>query len=147
MVVAELHRGIDIARTRYTLLEHTHRFQPERDSQPARCKSRNVFNDDRFFAHLAANVDNCLYGTVACLLPDDDLYQPHDVDRIEEVHANNGFRASRKCGYFRNRQRRSIACKDKWVVRNALELPKYVLFQLQLLRRGLEDQIRGGTIL
>src|SRR5215470_16095855 len=128
MVVAEFHRGIDVPRARYALLEHAHRFKPERNSQPARRKTRNVLNNDRLLAHLAADVRNCLYGFVACLLADDNLHQSHEMDRIEEVHANNGLRASRRRGYLRNRQRRSIARKNKWVVRSGFELPKYVLF-------------------
>src|ERR1043165_2972018 len=69
MVVAELHRRVDILHTRYALFKHPHRFESERHAQTTRSKTRNVFDDDRFFAHLTTHVRDCLYSFSAGLLP------------------------------------------------------------------------------
>src|SRR5215213_7929191 len=125
MVVAEFHRGINVARARHTLLDHPHRFKSEGDPQPARSKTRSIFYDNRLFPHFPADVRDCLRSLSARLFTNHNLDQSHDMDGIEKVHADNGFRASRNGSYVGYRQRRSIACKNEWVVRNVFELPQY----------------------
>ena len=113
MVVTEFHRRINVARAGDALLDHAHRFQSERNAQTARRESRHVLNDDRLLAHFAAYVGNCLYGLVTRFTAYNNLHEPHDVHRIEEVHAHDRFWTfGRRCD-FGDRQRRSIARKNE----------------------------------
>src|SRR6476659_6744254 len=82
MVVAKLHSRVDILHTGHSLFKHPHRFKTKRNAQSTRSKTRNVFHDDRFLAHLTANIRDCLYSFSACLLTDNDFKKTHDVQRI-----------------------------------------------------------------
>src|SRR5262249_448438 len=98
MVVAEFHRSVDVLRTGYALLKHSHRFETEYDSQTTRTKPPNVFHGDRLFPKPPSNGRGDVDSRGAGLLANNDFKQSHDMHGIEKVHTNNGFGTFRRTG-------------------------------------------------
>src|ERR1044072_2877849 len=95
MIVTEFHRRIYIFRARHSLLDHAHRFEPERDPEARRREARHVADDDGLLLHPRRDRAHRLDGFAGSLSPDDYLYEPHDVYGVEEVHADDARRRAR----------------------------------------------------
>jgi hypothetical protein len=102
MVIAEFHSSVDVARAGHSLLNHAHRFEPQRDAQAARSKPRDVSYGDGLFPHLLGHRADSANGRCAGLLTDDYFDQPHDMHRIEKVHADDPFRIRQAAGNLSN---------------------------------------------
>src|SRR6185503_12492348 len=100
MVVAEFHRSVDILRTRYSLLKHSHRFESQHDAQTTRSKTGNVPDDDRLFPKPLSYSRGDINSLDAGLFANNDFQQSHDMHWVEKVHTNNSFGAFRRTGYL-----------------------------------------------
>src|SRR2546429_4188103 len=89
MVVSELHRLVDVLRRGDTLLEHAHRFEPERDPQPAGGEPGRILHDDGLLAERPREGDRPLDGPGGGLWVRHYLDELHRVHGIEEVHAED----------------------------------------------------------
>src|SRR5688572_22455945 len=84
MVVTKFHRDINVASARNALLDHPHRLETKRHTQPARRKPGNVLHNDRLFSHSPADLGDRFDRFGAALFSNHDLNQSHDMDWIEK---------------------------------------------------------------
>ena len=147
MVVAKLHRRINIFGAGHALLEHAHGFESQGDTQPAGSKARNIANHNRLFAQPATNFSNSFHCIIPGRFSDHNFNQPHQVNRIEKVHADDILRSLGGFGNFGYRKRRSVGGENERLAGMRFNFAKNFLFEFELLGSRFNDQVGSSQFL
>ena len=89
VLVAKLHREIDVLRRCHARLEHPNRLRAEQHTEPTGRESGNVPHDDRPLAHPTCELTRLLHRLIGGALTADELEELHHGNRVEEVHADD----------------------------------------------------------
>ena len=100
MVITQLHRHIDILRAGHALLEHTHGYESQRNAKSARSKTGHIPHNNGFLPQPATHFANNRHCIIAGRFTDYNFNQAHEVNRIEEMHADYVLRMFRSLGDF-----------------------------------------------
>ena len=85
-------------------------------------------------------------GAVVGLISADDLQQRHDVDRVEEVIADDAFGMLQSLGDFGDGQRRGVGGEDRRRGDEFLQLGENVLLDRGALVDRLDDEVGVGEV-
>src|SRR2546426_2873204 len=89
VVVAELHRLVDVLGGRDALLEHPHGLKPERHAQPTGSEAGRILDDDRLFPERLGERHRPLDGLGGGLRVGHHFDELHGVHRIEKMQAHD----------------------------------------------------------
>src|SRR5437588_3238058 len=146
VIVTEFHRRIYTFRVGDALLHHPHRLQPQRHAQTRRGEARHVPHHYRLLLHPhgdgARGLDHFRHGRAT----DDDLDQPHDVDGVEEVEADDARGAARAFGDLRDRERRGVGGEDEIFGGEAFDLAQRLALEFEPFGHGLDVEVCAGCV-
>ena len=145
VVVAELHRAVDVRRAGDALLEHADRFQSDRDAEARRGESGRIADDDRALAHLLRDRAHLLDRLVARSARRARSPSASSRAGIEEVQPDHPLGPLRG-GAISEMLRLEVLLAPSTAFSGAerSSSAKRAALQRHALRRGLDHQLRGG---
>ena len=115
---------------------------------PARHEPGGLADDHRLLAHRARQRLDAGDRLVGGLEAAHDLDQLHLLDRVEEVHPAEAPRVAERGGQLGDAQRGRVRGEDGGWGRDRVETREQIELDRQLLRRGLDDELRvAGRLL
>ena len=144
---AQHHARIDILPTGEALLQHANRVEEVRGKQVIDDEAGAILAHDHALAEPLPDRPGGLERLVGGRQGADELEQPHDRHRIEEVGADHPVWPACRDGELDDRDRAGIAGQDRFRATDAVELREGFLLDLQVFGGGLDHQLTVGQVL
>ena len=140
MVHSKFHYLVDRLLGRDAFVKGENGLVYHRHQHPIGNESGIIVAFDRHLAEFLRDLLDRRICSIAGRDAADHLDEFHQRNRIEKVHSDHFVRPFRNGGDLRDRDRRSVARKDRVRPADGIELLEDLLLDIEILCRGLNDQ-------
>ena len=137
---------VDLRGAGDTLVEEAERLGVVGAAAEIDQEAGRILHRDRGTAHALAERRQARRHVRVRRRPLDDLHQPHQRHRVEEVHAGDPARQAAGARDRGDRQRRGVGGEDRVLGDDGLQVAEDLAFDLQLLHHSLDDGIAVGEV-